>query len=100
MCYTCHRLPAGPFLPFNPVPLPSPKPVIYPGLSQLLPVNSTVWQAWALMVQDEATTALMYDIGRRDAAFWASKEGLATAAQATAALQATQLDAGNSSTTA
>jgi hypothetical protein len=52
------------------------------------------------MVQDEATTALMYDIGRQDAAFWASKEGLATAAQATAALQATRLDAGNSSTTA
>lgn len=82
-------LPAGPFLPLNPSTLPDPKADIYPGLAKPLPVNATEWGSWGLRIPDNATLKMVYDTGREDAAFWASREGLATAANATKALQAT-----------
>jgi hypothetical protein len=85
-----HLVPvAGPFLPLNPKIIPTPKPDIYPGLSKPLPVNGTVWGSWSLNVPDATTLQKVYDIGRQDAAFWATKQGLADAAAATKAMQAT-----------
>jgi len=82
---------AGPYLPLNPVIIPTPKPHIYPGLSKPLPVNATVWREYSLKVPDNATIKSIFNIGRQDAAFWATRQGLASAAQATQALQATVL---------
>lgn len=82
---------AAPFLPLNPITLPEPVADIYPGLSKPLPVNATVWSSWGLSVPNDTHIATIHDIGRQDAAFWANREGLATAAEATAAVQATGL---------
>lgn len=79
----------APFIPLNPTVLPTPRPDIYPGLSKPLPVNATVWMSYALQIPDNATLKSIYDIGQQDAAFWALKEGLVTAAAATKALQQT-----------
>lgn len=80
-------------MPLNPVPLPTPAPDIYPGLSGPLPVNATVWGSWALQVPAEAALAGMYAQGARDAAAWAVEQGLASEGEAAAALQATALTA-------
>jgi hypothetical protein len=42
-----------------------------------------------LNVPDATTLKKVYDIGRQDAALWATKQGLADAAAATKAMQAT-----------
>lgn len=83
--------PAGPFLPLNPTATPAPAPDIFPGLSKPLPVNATEWNSWGLNIPSNTTLKMVFDMGRLDAAFWASKEGLASAAAATSALQATAL---------
>lgn len=83
----------APYLPLNPVPLPTPAPDIYPGLSGPLPVNSTVWGSWSLNVPDDSSLAAMYAQGAKDAAAWAVQQGLASADEAAAAVNATALAA-------
>lgn len=84
---------AAPFIPLNPVVIPTPTPDIYPGLSKPLPVNATTWASYALNIPDSATLRSIFDTGRRDAAAWAIQQGLASQAAVDTALNLTHVKA-------
>ena len=64
---------AGPFLPLNPDIIVPSSVDIYPGLSGPLLVPPHVWNNYALDIPDDATLHYIYDVGRRDAAYWAAQ---------------------------
>lgn len=47
------------------------------------------WNNFALTVPDAATLKQLFDVGRRDAAFWVSQQRLAQPEEVAAALRAT-----------
>lgn len=81
----------GPYIPLNPVATPTPAADIYPGISGPLPVNVTTWRSFSFGIPDISTLKDIYDVGRRDAGFWAKQQGLASDAAVAGALQATQV---------
>lgn len=70
---------------------PAPAADIYPGISGPLPVDAATWKSFSFGIPDVGTIREIYDVGRRDAAFWVKQQGLASAADVAGALQATQV---------
>jgi hypothetical protein len=80
---------AAPYLPLNP-DIQFPDSVdIHPGMSGPLPVSAEAWNNFALTVPDADTLQQLFDVGRRDAAFWVSQQRLARPEQVATALRAT-----------
>lgn len=80
---------AAPYLLLNP-DIQFPDSVdIHAGISGSLPVPAEAWNNFALTVPDAATLKQLFDVGRRDAAFWVSQQRLAQPEEVAAALRAT-----------